>query len=85
MSNVSEHQPEAHNKLSMRLLVNKLIVYHISRPLCLKQSNELKTGTSTQLIHDQKEKELHILIQHQSDQIEQIRQQEINTKRLSTV
>jgi hypothetical protein len=44
-----------------------------------QDTNELKTGTSTQLIHDQKEKELNILIQHQSDQIEQIRQQQINT------
>lgn len=30
-------------------------------------------------MHDQKEKELHILIQHQSNQIEQIRQQQFNT------
>jgi len=44
-----------------------------------QDKNELKTGTSNQLIHDQKEKELHILIQHQSDQIEQIRQQQSNT------
>lgn len=44
-----------------------------------QDTNELKTGTSNQLIHDQKEKELHILIQHQSNQIEQIRQQQFNT------
>lgn len=44
-----------------------------------QDTNELKNATNTQLIHEQKEKELHILIKHQSVQIEQIRQQQLNT------
>lgn len=44
-----------------------------------QDTNELKNATNTQLIHEQKEKELHILIEHQSDQINQISQQQLNT------
>lgn len=44
-----------------------------------QNKNELKNATNTQLIHEQKEKELYILIEHQSDQINQISQQQLNT------
>ena len=44
-----------------------------------QDKSELKNATNTQLIHEQKEKELHILIKHQSVQIELMRQQQLNT------
>jgi hypothetical protein len=44
-----------------------------------QDKNELKTAFSKQLIQEKKEKELYILIKHQSDQIDQIRLQQLNT------
>ncbi|MDP3211601.1 hypothetical protein [Methylotenera sp.] len=44
-----------------------------------QDKNELNTTSSNQLVHEKKEKELYVLIKHQSDQIEQIRLQQSNT------
>ncbi|PPC89521.1 MAG: hypothetical protein CTY35_15135 [Methylotenera sp.] len=58
--------------LALASLVVSIIAFN-------QDKNELKNATNTQLIHEQKEKELHILIKHQSVQIELMRQQQLNT------